>query len=121
MKDITTIRLSKKADAVATSLVETGKFENTMSAAKFALSYAIKNYYDTFDPASYKVTDSEGFNYNVNVGSIDKDNQLSQLLRALYPGVETPYIYAKALMEYGLIKIGELIDKEGMPEIYKLC
>ena len=111
MTDLTNIRLSKEANDVAEMLVETGKFENVISAAKFALAYALKNHFDDFAPG--------GNNYNV--GSVDKDNQLSQLLRALYPGLETPYVYARALMVYGLLKIGELIEKEGMPAVYTLC
>jgi len=119
MTDLTNIRLSKEANDVAEMLVETGKFENVISAAKFALAYALKNHFDDFAPGEYQVADSGGNNYNV--GSVDKDNQLSQLLRALYPGLETPYVYARALMVYGLLKIGELIEKEGMPAVYTLC
>ena len=119
MNEITNIRLSKEANAVAEALVETGKFENVMIAAKFALAYAIKNHFDEFDPATYVVADSGGNNYNI--GSVDKDNQLSQLLRNLYPNTDTPYIYARALMVYGLLKIGEIIDRQGMPSISSLC
>lgn len=89
------------------------------TAAKFALAYALKNHFDEFDPGSYAVSDSGGNNYNI--GTVDKDGQLSQLLRAIYPGIETPYIYARALMVYGLLKIGELIETGGMPNISNLC
>ena len=119
MTDLTNIRLSKEANDIAEELVNTGKFENVMSAAKFALAYALKNHFDDFDPGSNQVADSGGNNYNV--GSVDKDNHISQLLRALYPGVETPYVYARALMVYGLLKIGEVIEREGMPSIFTLC
>lgn len=119
MTDIVNIRLSKDANDVAERLVATGKFENVVTAAKFALAYAIKNFYEEFDPASYSVADSAGSNYNV--GSVDNDGKLAALLRAIYPETETPYIYARALMVFGLMKIGEYIGNEGMPSISALC
>lgn len=42
MTDIVNIRLSKDANDIAERLVSTGKFENVVTAAKFALSYALK-------------------------------------------------------------------------------
>lgn len=119
MTDIVNIRLSKDANDVAERLVSTGKFENVVTAAKFALSYALKNHFDDFDPATYTVSDSTGSNYNV--GSVDNDGKLAALLRAIYPETETPYIYARALMVFGLMKLGERITLEGMPPISVLC
>lgn len=119
MKDLVNIRLSKEANDIAETLVETGKFENVITATKFALAYVLKNYFEEFDPGNYAVSDSGGNNYNI--GTVDKDGQLSQLLRAIYPGLETPYIYARALMVYGLLKIGELIETNGMPAVSSLC
>ena len=115
MTDLVNIRLSKEANAVAEDLVATGKFENVITAAKFALAYALKNHYDEFDPGKYAVADSGG------IGTVDKDGQLSQLLRAIYPETDTPYIYARALMVFGLLKIGERIEAEGMPMVSTLC
>ena len=119
MTDLVNIRLSKESNDIAESLVATGKFENVITAAKFALAYAIKNYFDEFNPATYAVADSGGNNYNI--GTVDKDGRLSLLLRAIYPETDTTYIYARALMVYGLLKIGEIIETEGMPNISSLC
>jgi hypothetical protein len=119
MTDLVNIRLSKEANDVAESLVATGKFENVITAAKFALAYALKNHFEGFDPSKYSVADSGGNNYNI--GTVDKDGQLSQLLKAIYPETDTPYFYARALMVYGLLKIGEHIETEGMPTISSLC
>lgn len=116
MNDITNFRLSKAANDVATELVDTGKFDHVTSAAKFAFAYAVKNYYGEFDPASYAVSDSDGSNYSV--GSFD---DLAPYIRVLYPETDTPYIYVRALIVYGLTKIGEIIDTSGMPKIYTLC
>ncbi len=119
MNDIVNIRLSKDANDIAERLVATGKFENVVTAAKFALAYALKNYFDECDPSTYSIPDSSGSNYNV--GSFDNDGKLAALLRAIYPNSDTPYIYARALMVYGLMKIGERIEREGMPSISALC
>ena len=119
MNDITNLRLSKKAEEVAEQLKNTGKFDSAVAAAKFALAYAVKNYYEEFDPASYEASDNLGTNYNV--GSFDNDSTLIQSIRALYPGVETPFIYVRALAVFGLEKIGEIIEEQGIPAIYSLC
>lgn len=119
MTDIVNICLSKESNDIAEALVSTRKFENVITAAKFALAYALKNHFDEFDPAIYAVSDSGGNHYNI--GTVDKDGKLAQLLRAIYPETDTPYIYARALMVFGLLKIGEKIENEGMPSISSLC
>ncbi|MBE5789635.1 MAG: hypothetical protein E7325_08305 [Clostridiales bacterium] len=116
MNDIINFRLSKEANDVADQLVATGKFDHGTSAAKFAFAYAVKNYYGHFDPATYAVTD--GFGTNYSVGSF---NDLAPYVLVLYPQTETPYIYVRALINYGLVKIGEIIKEKGMPAIYSLC
>lgn len=116
MNDITNFRLSKEANDVVDLLVNTQKFDHGTSAAKFAFAFAVKNYYGQFDPASYAVTD--GFGSNYSVGSFD---DLAPYVRVLYPETETPYIYVRALICFGLVKIGEIINEKGMPSIYSLC
>lgn len=116
MNDITNFRLSKAANDVADRLVATGKFDHGTSAAKFAFAYAVNNFYDTFDPSSYAVSDSNGSNYSV--GSFD---DLAPYVRVLYPETNTPYIYVRALINFGLIKIGEVIDEIGLSKVYTLC
>jgi len=119
MTDIVNIRLSKEANEIADQFVATGKFENVITVAKFALAYALKNHFEEFDPATFNVPDSGGNNYNV--GSADNDGKLADLLRALYPETKTPYIYARSLMVFGLMKLGERIAVEGMTTISALC
>jgi hypothetical protein len=116
MNDITNFRLSKTANSVADKLVESGKFDHGTSAAKFAFAYAINNFYKEFDPVAYTIEDSSGSNYSV--GSFD---DLAPYVMALYPNTDTPYIYVRALINFGLIEIGKVIDTNGMPKIYSLC
>lgn len=119
MTDLTNVRLSKASKEIAERFVATGKFADVITVAKFALAYALKNHFDEIDPSSYTIPDSDGNNYNI--GTLDKDGQISVLIQALYPGTDTPYIYARALMVFGLTKLGERIDAEGMPTIASLC
>ena len=116
--DLVNIRLSKEASDIAEMLKETGKFDDAITAAKFALAYSIKNHFDEIDPSSYSVSDSGGSNYNI--GTVDNDGKLAALLRVLYHDTTTPYIYARALMVFGLLKIYEIIEKEGIPAISSL-
>ena len=116
--DLVNIRLSKEASEIAESLKTTGKFDDAVTAAKFALAYAIKYHFDDVNPATYAVPDSGGSNYNI--GSIDSDGQLAVLLRAIYPETTTPYLYARALMVFGLVKLGERIHQEGFSSVCEL-
>lgn len=113
--DLVNFRLSKKANEVAEFLATTGYFDYALTAAKFALAYAIKNHFDEINPATYTIPDSDGSNYSI--GSLDSDGQLAALLRAIYPETTTPYIYARALMIFGLLKLGERIEREGLDSI----
>ena len=116
MNDITNFRLSKAANDVADKLVATRKFDHVTSAAKFAFAYALKNFYGKFDPSTYAVSDNDGSNYSV--GSF---GDLAPYVKVLYPDTDTPYIYVRALINFGLVEIGKVIDSEGMPKIYSLC
>lgn len=113
--DIINFRLSKKANEIAELLKSTGYFDYALTAAKFALAYALKYHFDEINPAEYTVPDSDGSNYSI--GSLDSDGQLANLLRAIYPDTTTPYLYARALMVFGLLKIGERVEKEGLQSI----
>lgn len=116
MNDIVNFRLSKEANNVADKLVATGKFEHATDAAKFAFAYAVKNFYGKLDPATYVIPDTGGSNYSV--GSFD---DLAKYVKVLYPEVETPFIYVRALIVFGLIEIGKVIDKNGIPSLFSLC
>ncbi|MEK4362055.1 hypothetical protein MKX68_06005 [Paenibacillus sp. FSL M8-0212] len=117
-EDLVNIRLSLYANQVAERLVGTGYFDFTTTAAKFALAYALKNHFNEIKPMEYEISDTGGSNYNV--GSFDSDGQLALLLKSLYPETTTPYLYARALMVFGLTKLGKRIDQEGLQSISSL-
>jgi len=116
--DLINFRLSGEANAVAEQLKDSGKFEDAITAAKFGLAYALKYHFGEIDPRTYRITDQNGSNYSV--GSLDNDSQLRALLVALYPGTDTPYVYARALIIFGLLKIGERIRQEGFQSVSAL-
>lgn len=118
MTDLVNVHLTKNASAVVERLEDTGCFDQKITVAKFAMAYAIKNHFEEIEPARYTLPDSEGSNFNI--GTLDPDGQVSTLLRALYPETDTPYLYARALMIYGLLKLGERLDREGSQAISAL-
>ena len=48
--DLKNIRLAANASSVADSILESGIFEDKIAVAKFALAYAIKNFFNEIDP-----------------------------------------------------------------------
>lgn len=108
-EDIVNIRLSQKASEIADKIYDIGFFDDRVSIAKFGMAYAIKNHFDDIDPLEFEKTrDSQGFNYNV--GTIDGDKFISKLIESLYSESEAPYKITRALMIFGLEKLGELYD-----------
>ena len=108
-EDIINLRLSGKASEIAAQIEESQFFDDKISIAKFAMAYAIKNYFDEIDPIAIDASrDSSGLNYNV--GYIDGDKFISKLIESLYPDTKTPYKITRALMIFGLEKLGVLLD-----------
>lgn len=118
MTDLVNVHLSKAANVVVERLEATEIFDQKITVAKFAMAYAIKNHFDEIDPAAYQLPDSEGSNFSL--GTVDPDGKIAQLLCALYPETDTPYLYARALMVFGLTKLGERIEREGLQTITAL-
>ena len=123
MADLTNLALSKQASYVATQMKESGIFPDALSAAKFGMSYAIKYYWDEIDTVEEmahlnSVYDSQGNNYNI--GSVDPDKYIAQIMDALYPGCETPYTFARVIMCYGLNKLGDLLEEGKLFPINKV-
>lgn len=108
-EDLKNVRLSGTASEIADRIFDTGLFEDKISVCKFALAFAIKYHLNEIDPDELEPQyDSSGSNYNV--GSIDEDQYISQLISSLYPNTTAPYRYARVLIIYGLEKLGELLD-----------
>lgn len=112
-ENVTTIALSKHAAEIANQMKDSGVFPDALNAAKFGMSYAIKYFWDDIGTSDKliafdKVYDSKGNNYNV--GSIDSDKYIENLMLSLYPNCESPYKFARILMCYGLNQLGDYLD-----------
>lgn len=108
-EDITNLRLSIRASEIAAQIEESNFFDDKISIAKFAMAYAIKHHFNEIDPVEIDNSrDAGGLNYNI--GSIDGDKFISKLIESLYPDTKTPYKITRALMIFGLEKLGELLD-----------
>lgn len=116
-EDKVNIGLNLEANKVADILEEAGFFEDRLTIAKFALAFAVKNNYDE-DLDDIKVGDSGGTKWNI--GSVDSDQSLKNLIMSLYPEIESPYRHIELLMNAGLLKIGEVISKERLHRISDL-
>lgn len=110
MNDIVDIAVSASASAIADTILEKGFFKNKSDVLSFAAAYMIKNYFETFDPSVYVLSDTNGSNYSYS--TFDSDGKWSTLIRALYPGVETPNMYLRALMNQGLLLIGQRMEDD---------
>ena len=105
MTDLTNITISSVASAAADSMMETKLFKQKADALTFAAGYMIKHHMDSFSPDVYTPADSEGTNYAFS--TLDTEGKWAALIKALYPGCTTPYIYLRALMDKGCLLVAQ--------------
>lgn len=108
--DMQDIALSLKAKNVASQFVNDGYFQYIYQAAVFAAAYVIRTEYDSFNPGTYTPFDTMGSNFTYQ--TVDPNSELEKLIINLYV-TDTPHIYLRNLMDYGLEKIGDRIEKIG--------
>lgn len=112
-ENMTNLVLSKYASDIANQMKESGIFPDALVAAKFGMAYAIKYYWNEIGTSTElsrldDIYDTQGNHYNI--GSVDPDKYISQIMEALYPDSDTPYKFARALMCFGLNKLGDLLE-----------
>lgn len=112
-ENMTNLVLSKHASDIANQMKESGNFPDALVAAKFGMAYAIKYYWDEIGTSEKlrsldNIYDVQGNHYNI--GSVDSDKYISQIMEALYPDSDTPYKFARVLMCYGLNQLGDLLE-----------
>ncbi len=105
--DKKTIGITRENIQPLEQLVTSGRFASELDAAKFALAHAIK--------AGTAAGRVEGAETKWNVGSVDSDGKLRDMLMAFYPNIDEPF----RLMEY-LINTGltGLAGNETIPDVY---
>lgn len=110
MEDYKNIRISLAADVIVDEIIQKYCFPTRVSAMRFALSYALRDYRNEINFESLdSVYEKNGT--NLNTGTIDDQNLIFKtLITTLFPDCETPYKYARVAIIYGLIKIKEKMD-----------
>lgn len=89
-------------------LVESGNFSSEIDAAKFAMAHAIKS--------GVTASTSDGSDTKWNVGTVDPDGKLREMLGIFYPNVTEPYRLLEFLMNTGLT---DIVGKKGRsPDVY---
>lgn len=103
--DKKTIGITKANAVPLANLVSAGRFGSELDAAKFAMAYAIKN--------GAPVGSTEGAETKWNVGSVDPDGSMRDLLEALYPDTSEPYRLLEYLMNEGLKALAPSVTGAG--------
>ena len=110
MEDYKNIRISLDADVIVDVIINKYCFPTRVSAMRFALAYALRDYSKEIDFESLdNVYEKNGT--NLNTGTIDDQNLIFKtLILTLFPDCETPYKYARVAIIYGLNKIKEKMN-----------
>lgn len=87
-------------------------FNEQMEAAKFALSLAINK---DVEPGRAENTETVW-----NVGSFDPDNEIRDLIEALYPEIDYPYLAMEYFINEGFRIIGEHIEENKQVDLLAL-
>jgi hypothetical protein len=106
--DKITVGLTSKGTGHLEEVMATGWFASELDAYRLSITVAI---------AQGLVTQEEnmaGAKTKYNIGSLDSDGKLRQLLTELVPGArERPYEYAERLADAGLAYLAEKLGREG--------
>lgn len=105
MADLHDISISTEATEVAETIFEQRWFKNRADILSFAAGYMIKHHFSNFDPSTYVLSNSQGLNYGIS--TFDADGKWSMVIRGLYPNAQAPYSYLRALMDKGLLLLGQ--------------
>lgn len=107
-RDKKTIGIARDNLGALQRLFTSGQFGSELDAAKFAMAHAIKN--------GALGGRSEGADTKWNVGSVDPNGNLRDLLAAFYPKENEPYRLMEYLMNKGLAELAG--NESETPDIY---
>jgi hypothetical protein len=79
-------------------------FNNQMDAAKFAMALAIEKEHDPDYAENVKTV--------WNIGSFDPDGKFRDLIKALYPDVDQPYIAIEYFINQGFRILDEHLEQK---------
>ena len=96
----------------AQRLCDDGWFTDKSDAGVFAAAFVIRKHFDDVDPGTLRYSGT----HNNQYASVDKDGTWESLIRKLY-NTDTPRLYFRNLIIWGLEFIGKHIQEEGLFQI----
>jgi len=114
IEDNVTVGLTEETHAMLQKMKADGIFNEMQDGFRFGIAFAIAR--GLIAPDSLKLRTF------LNVGSLDKDGSLRNLITELYPKASgRPYSIAERLAEAGLAELGRLHENDQLRfgEIYK--
>jgi len=110
MEDLTQFAISGESKRIAEEIRDKYYFKDLLPIVRLGLTYALKYHRNDikFEELDHEY-DNDGSKYNA-VGTFDENNMIASVIKSIYPNCETPYRYARVLINYGLKKIEEKLS-----------
>lgn len=100
------IAFTPAAEQAARQLVEKFPFAGLVDVARVGAAFALREQVPLVRPEDFGPANGSNF----NVGSVDPQGELRDLLLALHPGIdEEPYRVVETLMSVGTIELGRRV------------
>jgi hypothetical protein len=115
IEDNVTVSLTEDTHAILQKFKNDGIFNEMQDGYRFGIAFAIAR--GLIAPANFKTRTTF-----LNVGSLDKDGSLRNLITEIYPdSAERPYAMAERLAEAGLTEMGRQYENDQLQfgKIYK--
>jgi hypothetical protein len=111
-----TVSLSPEAGAIASEIRERYRFTDLMDVARFGVAVAVAH---QISPDGGRTPGPASGTWNL--GSLDRDSELRNLIKVLYPDqAQDPSLALETLMDKGLILLGKLIKSNHEPTLMSL-
>jgi hypothetical protein len=111
------IALTGPAEIAKDVLFAAFPFEERQQVIRLGLAYAIRS---DLQPQRGPDFGTPGHGQNLNVGSFDPDGDLRELVSALYPEHEDPYVVVETLMSLGLVSLAQALEEGQIHSISEL-
>lgn len=95
------------AEAAARRLINQFPFSNLVDVARVGVAFAVRQQLPLVRPADFGSANGSNF----NVGTVDPNGELRDILLALHPGLtEDPYRVIETLMSVGTLDLDEKVS-----------
>lgn len=115
MDDLINIKLSKMASDVADRLQSVCLFRDAITVARLGMALILKKCSEEdilswLDLAEKRDPRFDTGGYNYNIGTVDPQKILYNTIMGLFPSCSIPYRYIRALMNVGIIELGDTVQ-----------